>query len=140
MNDPIVKPATATVTHFGATVPVSDHMLVGEIDELQTILTDTTTTALRKDLQCFAVLVRYRLGFALDLDEVMKLPLDRVAFTKDLRRLLSPFTLAQRDMFYESKAAQAQMLTKERLTEEVQMLEVLLEHMRKLRDEAEPES
>jgi hypothetical protein len=95
MNDPIAKPASDTVTWFGAEVPVFEHMLVGEIDELQKVLANDST-AFRKDLECFVILAKYRADAKLNVAKLLKEPIDWEAFTSDLRRLLAPFTRAQK--------------------------------------------
>lgn len=136
MNDPIVKPAVDAVEWFGVTVPVFEHMLVGEIDELQAILVNDST-GFRKDVETFAVLARYRADATVKVEKLMRQPVDQVAFTRDLRRLLAPFTRAQKALYYENKKAQAELMSGENLDEEIKMLEGVLMGMRQLRTEAE---
>jgi hypothetical protein len=134
MNDPIVTPAVDHVTWFGVTVPVFEHMLVGEIDELQKVLA-SGGTGFRQDLEAYAVIARYRTETPLKVDKLLRQPVDQVAFTRDLRRLLGPFTRAQKALFYENKRAQAEMLAGEALEAEIAMLEAVLESMKGMRTE-----
>lgn len=136
MNDPIAKPAINEVTHFGFTVPVFEHMLVGEIDDLQRIMSDQSTTGFRKDIESFVVLVRHRTKSTPKIEKMLREPVDQVAFARDLRALLAPFTRAQKALFYENKTAAAEMLTGEQLDAEINLLEAVLTQMRSMRSES----
>lgn len=136
MNDPIAKPAKDTVEWFGVTVPIYEHMLVGEIDELQEILSNASS-GFRKDLECFAVIARYRSDAKLKVDKLLREPVDQVAFVRDLRRLLDPFVRAQKALVMDNRAAAAMMMTPEQLDSEIAMMTRLLEELRRMRGEQE---
>ena len=136
MSDPIVKPAVDTVEWFGVTVPVFEHMLVGEIDELQRILVNDST-GFRKDVECFVAIARYRTESKLKIEAVLKQPVDQVAFTRDLRRLLAPFTRAQKALVLEARIAAADMMSSQELVDEIERTESLLAALRNLRGAGE---
>jgi hypothetical protein len=131
MSDPIVKPAVDAVEWFGVTVPVFEHMLVGEIDELQRILVNDST-GFRKDVECFVAIARYRTDTKLKIESVLRQPVDQVAFTRDLRRLLAPFTRAQKALVLEARIAAADMMNGSELADEIERTETLLHALRSL--------
>ena len=136
MSDPIVKPAETDVTQFGVTVPVFEHMLVGEIDELQRILV-SDSTGFRKDVECFVAIARYRTDAKLKVDSLLRQPVDQVAFTRDLRVLLAPFTRAQKALVMEAKVAAADMMRADELDREIEATETLLAALRRLKGAGE---
>lgn len=139
MNSAIAKPAHSEVTQFGITIPVYEHMLVGEIDELQRIMVDASTTGFHKDVECFVAIARYRTDKKPDIKKLMREPVDQVAFARDLRALLGPFTRAQRALYYANKSAAAEALESDELDAEIKLLEAVLTQMREMKLERERE-
>lgn len=135
-DDAITTPARDTVTWFGIEVPVLAHMLVGEIDELQQVLSNDST-GFRKDMECFVILARYRTSEKPKVEKLLREPVDQVAFTRDLRLLLGPFTRAQKALFYENKMAAADAMSDEMLEQEIALMTALLEKLREVRSEGE---
>jgi hypothetical protein len=122
VNDPIPHPPRETVTHFGVTVPILEHMLVGEYDELEALLANPDITGFHKDVESFAICARYRSDAVITFDAVRSQPMDREAFTRDVRRLLDPFVRAQRALAKQRREERLAMLTDENIQAEIEAL------------------
>mgnify|MGYP001026584772 FL=1 len=85
-------PPRKTVRVLGRDIPVSD-FTVGETIELERILHDPPQSAVEQNVACVAVLIRHRLGEAVDVDALMREPIgDLAAFEEAVNELLAPFT------------------------------------------------
>jgi hypothetical protein len=125
MNDPFAKPAKATVTHFGVEVPVFEHMLVGEYDELEVLLANPNITGFHKDVESFAICARYRSDARITFDSVKNQPMNREKFSEDVRLLLDPFVRAQRALVRARRMERLAEITPEAIEREMEALAAL---------------
>lgn len=80
-----------TVSILGYEIPLLEHMLAGEIMELEDLITSGRFTGTRGDLEALGVIVRHRLEKPFDVDELARKPIDMDELGEAVEKLTGPF-------------------------------------------------